>query len=459
MSLRLQINLLIAVLLGLLSALLVGLQVENTRRSVHEEVVGANLVASQLLSRVQWVYGYGGLQGMQEFLQGVGRVRANDISLLDAEGRPLYRSPPSPYKAGREAPAWYARIVSPPLAAREIALPSGRLLLQADPSRAALDGWDELCPLLAAVAAGFVLANAAVYLLVGRALKPLRALLQGLQAMEDGRYQTRLAGMAGREGRLISQAFNRMAQAVQDSAAARRQADEAAQALAANREQARRLHERIEQERGAIARELHDELGQQITAIKSAGMIIRRHLDRQGLPADSALQQSVRLVLGCADAIYAGMHRLVARLRPLALDQQGLAEALQDLQGDWGLSHPEVAVSLQCEGPLEALDGAVCAASFRIVQEAVNNALRHARPRHVEVRLHSDRHQLALQVEDDGQGRLEDLNRPGHFGIAGMRERVRSLGGRLDFRRSRHGGIALRACLPLTHPEEALSCV
>ena len=453
MSLRLQINLLIAVLLGLLSSLLIGLQIDNTRRSVHEEVVGANVVASQLLTRVQWVYGYGGLQGMREFLQGVGRVRANDITLFDGQGQPLYRSPPSPYKAGREAPAWYARIVSPPLTPREISLPSGRLVLQADPSRAALDGWDDLCPLLWLVALGFLLTNAGVHVLVGLALQPLQDLQQGLRAMEDGRYQTRLPELRGREGRLIRQAFNRMAQAVQDSAEARRQASEAHRALAENREQAQRLHWRIEQERGAIARELHDELGQQITAIKSAGMTISRHLSHQRPASEAALQQSAQLVLGCADAIYAGMHRLVARLRPLALDQQGLTEALQDLQGDWGISHPGVAISLQCEGSIDRLGSAVSTATYRIVQEAVNNALRHAQARHIEVRLQAGPGRLVLQVDDDGHGCLQALHRPGHFGVAGMRERVQSLGGQIEFKQRPNGGIGLQVRLPLAIEE------
>ena len=96
MSLRLQVNLIISVLLGLMASLLVGLQIDNTRRSVRDEVDGANVVASQLLGRVNWVYGYGGLDGMREFLNGVGRVRANDIQLFDALGQQLYRSPPSP---------------------------------------------------------------------------------------------------------------------------------------------------------------------------------------------------------------------------------------------------------------------------------------------------------------------------------------------------------------------------
>lgn len=444
MSLRLQVNLIITVLLGLMASLLVGLQIDNTRRSVRDEVDGANVVASQLLGRVNWVYGYGGLDGMREFLNGVGRVRANDIQLFDALGQQLYRSPPSPYKPGREAPGWYTRLVSPPLAPREIALPSGRIVLYADPSRAVLDGWDDLLPMLGGVLAGFALANAAVWALMGRALKPLQQVAEGLRAMEGGHYAIRLPEQGGREPRLVAQAFNRMAQAVQDKAEAQRAAQEARQALAESRELAQLVHARIEEERGAIARELHDELGQQITAIKSAGLTIQRRL----VPGDPALSQSAQLVLSCADHIYEGMHRLVARLRPLALDPFGLGDALQDLLGDWRQSHPGLQFSLRLEGPLDSLDEATASAAYRIVQEAVTNALRHAQAQHIEVAVTVQAQSVLLWIADDGQGQLDDLHAPRHYGVAGMRERAQALGGELVFEQRPTGGLALRARLP-----------
>ena len=232
MSLRLQINLIIGILLGLFASLVIGLDIDNTRRSVREEVMGANVVASQLLSRASWVYDAGGLQGMNEFLSRVGRVRANEISLYDAQNILLYRSPPSTYKVGREAPAWYANLVSMPLEPKEILLPRGRIVLQADASRATLDGWDDLRPMLWAVLIGFVVANLLVYPLIGRVLKPLRLLVQGLGQVTQGAYGTRLPALSGHEGRQISTAFNGMAQSVQDSAMARQQAQEATHALA-----------------------------------------------------------------------------------------------------------------------------------------------------------------------------------------------------------------------------------
>lgn len=445
MSLRLQINLIIAVLLGLFASLVIGLQIGNTRRGVHEEVQGANIVAAQLLSRASWAYDSGGLQGINQFLTRVGRVRANEISLYDAQNKLLYRSPASTYKVGREAPKWYASLVSLPLEPKEILLPQGRIVLQADASRATLDGWDDLRPMLWTVLAGFVLANLLVYALIGRVLKPLRLLVHGLGQVAQGAYGTRLPALSGHEGRQISTAFNGMAQSVQDTALARRQAQEATQALADNRELTHTIQARIEQERGAIARELHDEMGQQVTAIKSVGLAIARKAAGQ----DAMIEESARVVMGCADQIYEGVHRLIAKLRPLALDQFGLRDALQDLLDDQRLHHPEVALQLGTSGPLDGLDDALSTAVYRIVQEAVNNALRHARASRIDVQLDASAHGLHLQVADNGSGQVAQFQAPGHYGVLGMRERAQALGGSFDVEQMERTGVRIRVSLPI----------
>lgn len=446
MSLRLQINLIIATLLALFASLVIWLDIDNTRRGVHEEVLGANVVAAQLLSRVNWVYGYGGLPGMTDFLAQVGRVRANEISLYDEQNKLLYRSPQPTYKAGREAPQWYSSLVSSPLAPKEIALPKGRIVLQADPSRATLDGWDDLRPMLWIVLSGFVLANLLVYALIGRVLRPLRLLVDGLGQVAHGAYDTRLPALLGHEGRQISTAFNSMAQSVQDSAAARQQAQAATQALAENRELTQIIQARIEEERGAIARELHDEMGQQVTAIKSVGLAIARKAEGQ----DTMIEQSARLVMDCADKIYEGVHRLISKLRPLALDRFGLKDALQDMVDDWRLLHTDVTLLLTTSGDLDGLDEEVSTAVYRVVQEAVNNSLRHAHASRIDVKVHATIDFLALEVLDNGKGVVENFLASGHYGVLGIKERVQALEGFFELENVEPSGIRVGVKLPIT---------
>ncbi len=457
MSLRLQINLIVTALMVLFSAGLIGLQIENTRRSVREEVFGANTVALQLLSRMNWndsasgARGPSGIEGATTYLRRLGRVRANEIVVYGEDGTLLYRSPPSLYKVGREAPQWYARLVSLPMKAEAIQLPNGRITLQADPSRATLDGWDDLRPMLWIVLTGFMLSNALVYTLIGRATRPLRLIVSGLRQMEDGAYETRLPELSGREGRQIGRAFNAMARSVQGGVVARLQAQQATQALAANRELTQLIQTRIEQERGAIARELHDELGQQVTAIKSVGLAIARAAAGQ----DGPIEHSAQLVVSCADEIYAGVHRLISQLRPLALDRFGLRDALQDLLGDWRMRYPETGFTLTLNGPLDGLGQDLSTSVYRIVQEAVNNALRHAHGSRIEVSVQSTAHHLQLEVADNGLGRVGLFQTPGHFGVLGMRERAQALHGSFHLDQIEPLGVRVRVSLPLNGQPES----
>ena len=384
MSLRLQINLVIAAMLLAFAALLVGLQIKDTSRGVHEEIGGSNLVAIQVLSQVEATSRDGGLPAMTLFLEGLGRIRGNEIELYDEGGALLYRSPPPRYKAGRDAPQWYARLVAPPLKAREIALPHGRVVVRPDPSRAILDGWDEFVPLLLILLLGVVFANALAYWLVGRALYPFQQLAQGLRGIAQGDYATRLPALRGREAGGLGEDFNGMAQSVQDGMLAREKARAATVALAENRELTQVIQTRIEEVRRQIARELHDDLGQQVTAIKSLGFAISHRAQGQ----DLRIAESARMVVQCADAMYESVHQMVGQLRPLALDRFGLADALQDLVEQARTQHPGVQIQLHIEGVLDAVQGELATAVYRIAQESLTNALRHAQAHLIALQLH-----------------------------------------------------------------------
>ena len=445
MSLRLQINLVIVAMLLAFAALLVGLQIKDTSRGVHEEIGGSNLVAIQVLSQVEVTSRDGGLSAMTLFLEGLGRIRGNEIELYDEGGALLYRSPPPRYKAGRDAPQWYARLVAPPLKAREIALPHGRVVVRPDPSRAILDGWDEFVPLLLILLLGVVFANALAYWLVGRVLHPFQQLAQGLRGIAKGDYATRLPALRGREAGALGEDFNGMAQSVQDGMLAREKARAATVALAENRELTQVIQTRIEEVRRQIARELHDDLGQQVTAIKSLGFAIRHRAQGQ----DLRIAESARMVVQCADAMYESVHQMVGQLRPLALDRFGLADALQDLVEQARTQHPGVQIQLRIEGALDAVEGELATAVYRIAQESLTNALRHAQAHLIALQLHVEPQQIVVEVRDDGRGLHQDWELTGHFGVIGMRERAQSLGGTFVIEPIGAGGVRMRASLPL----------
>lgn len=444
MSLRLQINLIIGILLTSFASLLIGLQLGDTRQSVRDEMDGASVVATQLLSRIQANTNNTNLTDMVRFLGSVGRIRAHEIELLDESGESVYHSPPPTYKAGRDAPDWYSRIVTPEVKTREIQLPHGRLLLRADPSRAVLDGWDDFVPMLATVLVGVFLGIVLVFILVGRALKPIQQVVQGLHDISAGGYDTRLPSMRGQEAQMMGQAFNNMAQSVQDGIAARERAREATQALAQNRELTQVIQQRIEEVRGQIARELHDELGQQVTAIKSVATAIAH----RAKDVDAHIESSAYMVVQCADAIYEEVHQLVSQLRPLALDRFGLQDALQDLLEDARKRHPHIKITLLIQAPLASLDRDLATATYRIMQESLTNALRHAKASQIEMRVERQEALLRLEVKDNGVGPLANWQDSGHFGVIGMHERAQGLGGDLKFEPLTPSGLRIVAMLP-----------
>ncbi len=446
MSLRLQINLIIAVMMTLFIGTLVYQQIEDTRSSVREETEGANRVAIQLLTAVSGVYEESGVRGMMSFLHQLGRIRANDVSLYDSSGRLIYSSPQSLYKAGRAAPAWYSALVAPLAGPAQISIDGGRLLIQANSSRAVLDGWDSLMQLLWVGAIALAVINLAVFWFAGRILRPLQIVVEGLKRMEAGDYGARLPELGGREGRLMSATFNRTAQAVADSVADRRAAAEAQDRLRENRELTQMIQSHIEEERRLIARELHDELGQSITAIRSFGLIIQQ----QARPEDERVAEAARLLVDTAGQMYQAVHEMIPRLRPFALDSFGLGDAVADLVAAWRARHTGVPIVLQLADPLPQLGATQSLCAYRILQEALTNAFRHAAARQVTVSVGTEADELVVRVSDDGIGLDPGWEHSGHYGVRGMRERAVASGGSLQLISGPHQGTQVVARLPLT---------
>jgi two-component system sensor histidine kinase UhpB len=452
----LQIHLIVAALMGLFVMAVIALQIDATRRSVREEVTAGNRVASQLLQRVSWVYASAGPQALVQFLSQLGRVRANDIRFESEDGRVLFTSPPATYKQGRFAPDWYTALVAPVLAPQVIQMSGGRLTVEAEPSRAVLDGWDEFVVLVGAGAAVLVGLNLAVFWGVGRALRPLPTIVEGLTRLQQGDYAARLPPLPGRESAVIGQAVNQLAEAIEAEIEARLRAFEAERTLLESREFARRLEAHTEAERRAIARELHDEFAQSVTAIRTLARTIHTRLNER----DPTSARAAHLIADEAARLYEAMHGLIPRLAPPALDDLGLADALTELIDASRSRYGDMTLELHLEGmeQSQSLPTEPARAAYRVAQEALTNALRHSGGTRVQVHAEADPTSLRLTVDDDGQGLPDDWARRGHYGLRGLRERVATLGGRLSVQRRPEGGTRVQAWLPLavTHDPEMI---
>jgi two-component system sensor histidine kinase UhpB len=237
-----------------------------------------------------------------------------------------------------------------------------------------------------------------------------------------------------------------MAAAIEENLHARAEAADARLRLAESREFAEIVQARIEEERAAIARELHDETSQSVTAIRSLALsLARRETSDVG-----AVREAAQLIADTAAKLHSAMHGLIPRLRPLALDALDLREALAERVAEWRRLHPEIVFTLAVGSLPEGLGESYALAIYRIVQEAVTNALRHADAQRIGIRLESDAQALSLELTDDGRGLAEDWQRAGRFGVRGMRERARALGGEIEIGNRDDGGTRVFARLPLT---------
>jgi two-component system, NarL family, sensor histidine kinase UhpB len=444
MTLRLQINLIVGALTLLFAVAVMALQLRGMRESVHEEVVAANRVASQLLDRTVWRYAAQGNAALLGFLQGLGRVRSNDISFFDAQGRELYHSPPSPYKAGRDAPGWFAALLAPPPAEQSIRFPDGRIVVRANASRAILDAWEEMAWLGGGALAMLVLANALVFWLVGRTVRPFPRIVAALDTLQQGRFDVALPALPGREAAAIAAAFNHMLGQLQAHLETERRAARAELQLSDTRELQRWLDGQVEAERRMIARELHDEFGQSVTAMRSLALAIAQR------SSDAQTIRTAQLVADEALRLYDAMHGIIPRLAPLVLDRFGLAEALADLAERTRRSQPGLAFTTQVDLGLAQLSPESSLALYRAAQEGVTNALRHGQARHLALQVQATEGQVQLQLDDDGSGLPpEGVKRAGHYGLRWLAERVQDLGGVLSVSPVQPHGARLAVRLPL----------
>lgn len=320
-------------------------------------------------------------------------------------------------------------------AVRRIELAGGdgaALLIRAEPLselREILRDAARLLGLLLLFAAGTVLA---AWHAADRALRPVRALEDSLARLARGDTQTALPSFQLKEFRRIAGAIERLA-------------DSLAQSRAAERRLGRCLMEVQETERRELARELHDEFGQSLTAIGAAAAFVERHA-AGAEPAQ--LAECARDIRGESGRMSAQVRGLLRQLRPHGLEGLGMLDALRELIAGWHQRLPGVALEVALPARLPALSAEAGLALYRTVQEALTNVLRHAAASRVDIALAADGDALLLRVADDGCGRAAEVMRRAGGGLLGMRERAAMAGG--EFRLEDRPGGGLVTLLRLT---------
>jgi two-component system, NarL family, sensor histidine kinase UhpB len=221
-----------------------------------------------------------------------------------------------------------------------------------------------------------------------------------------------------------------------------------AEALAENQRLAQQYIDMQEYERKALARDLHDELGQYLNAIKLDAVAIG-----ETTRAHPAAGSAARAMIANIDRVYGVVTGLIRQLRPVGLDDLGVAAALEHCINEWRSRLPATLIETTISGDLAGLDETRGLVLYRLVQEALTNIARHSQATRVEIRIDQledgrGGQRIDIVVADNGRGADMNVPRMG-LGLVGMRERVSALGGSISLASEPGAGFQVASSLPV----------
>jgi two-component system sensor histidine kinase UhpB len=340
-------------------------------------------------------------------------------------------------------PAWFVALVHPEKTTVNVPISvrgkQGSLVITSHPSDEMVEIWDGIVTQLQVGSAIAVALFLMTMMVVSRALAPIRSLSEAMTNIEAGDYETRVNTVGPPELAAICGKLNHLAAT-----------------LGAAVEEKRRLAESVvslqDAERKEIARELHDEFGPYLFALRAHASSLVRTADMPE-PDTVAQRRHGAAILEQVNALQQFNRRILDRLRPVGLAELGLGEAIGALVRLWRESHPEVAIEAEISKSLGRIGETADLTIYRTVQEALTNVFRHTSATSVNVAIEPMQQVSSLnrgrcvlvRVRDNGNGL-----KPGHtfgHGLTGMRERVAALGGTLAVTSSQTG-VTVEAIVP-----------
>lgn len=440
LRLALRVMLLAAACFGAAAAYL--LVASDARARDHAAWIAGVAARELALQRQQstWIAGPPavppGLQSIADLVSAAGicvayRDPAGDVVQRFCGGAPPAQAP-APFAALYRAVFAPGRAVVSPV--RTGTATHGEVIVTLDPATVIAQAWQELDRVLAVMAATLIVLCALVYAVLARALRPTRVIRAGLERLAADDLSARLPRFDLAELSALSDVFNCLAERLDAT-------------LSERNELIGRLVAVQDEERRHLARELHDEFGQCLAAIGALTASVRQTA-AQDCPALVAECDSIARI---AARMMAGVRGVLLRLRPPELDELGLGASVESLVAGWNSpGGGSTRFHVEIEGGFGTLPAAVSAGLYRIAQEAITNAARHAEASSVLLRLEVRAADVLLTVSDDGKAGGRGLSVKPGMGLLGIRERVASLGGRASLEPRQPCGMVLRVAIPLS---------
>src|SRR5450432_1192763 len=380
---------------------------------------------------------------LDQIVRDLKRLRHVSITRQD-DGDAVVAAPDETDEAA-SVPAWFLSLVHPEKSSVSVPVSihgkQTALVITSIPNDEIAEIWDGIVTQLEVGSAVAVALFLITMMVVSRALAPIETLSQAMTKIESGSYDTRVKPDGPPELAAICAKLNHLAGALGDAV-----------------EDKRRLAERVvslqDVERKEIARELHDEFGPYLFALRAHASALTRIVDAR-VPDTDALRRHGDAILEQVNALQQFNRRVLEKLRPVGLTELGLREALGALLRLWGEAHPGVVIETAISPSLGETGETADLTIYRTVQEALTNVFRHAGATSINVTIEPT-DQLSgmkrgsygcalVRVCDNGSGLSPD-HRLG-LGLTGMRERILALGGTLTVASS-GSGVTVEAVVP-----------
>jgi two-component system sensor histidine kinase UhpB len=347
----------------------------------------------------------------------------------------------APFHAGGRAPAWFEQLMRADRPPIRIIVPAGlaglgAVVLQSAPASDVADVWLEFSDVAGSLAVVCVIGFALIYLTIGRALRPLKDMSDSFVLIGSGDYRARVRERGPPELAQLASGFNSMAGRLSTMETRNRTLEEQLLTLQ-------------DEERADLARDLHDEIGPYLFAVNvDAAMVSQLLRDERPEEVPDRLT-SIQAAVG---HMQSHVRDILGRLRPTRAVELGLNAAIGDMVAFWRARHREIAFDVRLLEDESLVDEARKETIYRVVQESVNNALRHGGPSRIDVAVSFDTEGgIIVRVSDNGTAKAEmDAPRADQsgFGLIGMRERVAASGGTLSIDRENPDGWTVMARLP-----------
>ena len=380
---------------------------------------------------------------LQQIASDLSRLRHVSITLQDGTQHSSNIGQTAESDDPHAPPAWFVNLVHPETTSVDVPFSvhgkPQRLVITSHPNDEIAEIWDGIVTQLEVGSITALALFLVTMMVVSRALMPLAALSQAMNRIEAGDYDARVKPGGAPELAAICGKLNHLAATLGEAVEEKRQLAERAVSLQ-------------DLERKQIACELHDEFGPYLFSLRAHASALVR-LAESGEPAREPLQKHGSSILEQVNALQQVNRRVLEKLRPVGLAELGLSGALEALLRLWSESRPDVAIETAISRSLGETGETTELTIYRVVQEALTNAFRHARATCVNVTVepaeqpgtYGNRGCALVRIRDNGCGLTSDhkLGR----GLTGMRERILALGGTLSVASS-EGGVTVEAIIP-----------